>query len=165
MYDYRDVLNEITNNWAAKREDKNITLTNNSHDVISEFIKRCEAERKDKSNMFFTDPITTSTFDPTSLSSVYKFDILSDPLPNPLNQKKVISITPKRIVKNGPALVVFWEDGTKTVVKRKKGEQDNVYHAFTAALAKKLYGCNSAINRIVDGIIDETKKSDKKNKK
>lgn len=164
MYDYHDVLNEITNNWAAKRKDKNITLTNNSHDVISEFIKRCEAERKDKSNMFFTDHITTSTFDPTSLSSVYKFDILRD-FPDPLNQKKVINIIPKRIVKNGPALVVFWADGTKTVVKRKKGEQDNVYHAFTAALAKKLYGSNSAINRIVDSVVDESKKSKKNDKK
>lgn len=129
------------------------------YNVINEFIDRCKAERKDKTNML-SNTVNTYTFDPTSFSSIFNFDILSD-----FPQKKVINITPKRIVKNGPALVVFWEDGTKTVVKRKKGEQDNVYHAFTAALAKKLYGSNSAINRIVDGVIDETKKSDKKNKK
>ena len=129
------------------------------HDALNEFIDRFKAERKDKTSML-SNTFAIPTFDPTSLSSVYKFDILND-----FPQKKVINIIPKRIVKNGPALVVFWEDGTKTVVKRKKGEQDNVYHAFTAALAKKLYGSNSAINRIVDGIIDETKKSDKKNKK
>jgi len=142
------------------------------HDALNEFIDRFKAERKDKTSML-SNTVTT-TIDPTfistaskayaqyksPLSSTFNFDILSD-----FPQKKVINIIPKRIVKNGPALVVFWEDGTKTVVKRKKGEQDNVYHAFTAALAKKLYGSNSAINRIVDSIIDETKKSDKKNKK
>ena len=145
-------------------------------DVFNEFIKNWENERKDE-NLMLTNTVTTSpTIDPTlssftreayehyksPLSSTFTFDILRDLSPSP---KKVINIIPKRIVKNGPALVVFWEDGTKTVVKRKKGEQDNVYHAFTAALAKKLYGSNSAINRIVDGVIDETKKSDKKNKK
>lgn len=146
-YDCQDYFYELINNWEAKRKDKNIMLTNTVNtstiDTSLSSITRAAYEQ-------YKSP----------LSSTFTFDILRD-----LSPKKVINITPKRIVKNGPALVVFWEDGTKTVVKRKKGEQDNVYHAFTAALAKKLYGSNSAINRIVDGVIDETKKSDKKNKK
>ena len=67
----------------------------------------------------------------------------------------------KRIIKNGPAMVVFWKDGTKTVVKRRKGDKDNVYYAFCAALAKKVYGNNSKVNHIVKDIVDETKKSEK----
>ena len=86
--------------------------------------------------------------------------------PDPLNQYSVayFSAVPKRIIKNGPAMVVFWKDGTKTVVKRKKGEPDNIYHAFTAALAKKIFGSNSKINSIVGSVIDETKKSKKTTK-
>ena len=69
------------------------------------------------------------------------------------------------IVKNGPAMVVFWMDGTKTIVKRKEGEKDDDYLAFCAALAKKIYGNNSRVKRIVDNIHDETKKPVKKSVK
>lgn len=72
--------------------------------------------------------------------------------------------TPKRIIKNGPAMVVFWKDGTKTIVKRKKGESDNLYHAFTAALAKKIFGSNSHVNKIIESIVDESKKEKKMKK-
>lgn len=69
---------------------------------------------------------------------------------------------PDKVIKNGPALVVFWCDGTKTIVKRKKGEKDDLYHAFCAALAKKIYGSNSQIHRMVELIYDETDKKSKK---
>lgn len=56
---------------------------------------------------------------------------------------------PKRIIFNGPATIVFWKDGTKTVVKCADMEEYNRYNAFCAALAKKIFGTNSKINRIV----------------
>lgn len=66
---------------------------------------------------------------------------------------------PECILKNGPATIVFWKDGTKTIVKRKKGEKEDPYYAFTAALAKKIYGNNSRIKGILESkTIDETKK-------
>lgn len=58
-------------------------------------------------------------------------------------------ITPQRILKSGNRMIVFWQDGKKTVVKRAADEQDNDYAAFTAALGIKLYGSNSALKRIV----------------
>lgn len=57
--------------------------------------------------------------------------------------------TPERILKSGDCMIVFWQDGTKTVVKRSADEQDNDYAAFTAAVCIKLYGSNSALKRIV----------------
>lgn len=56
---------------------------------------------------------------------------------------------PKHIYKGDGKTVVMWEDGTKTIVKRAEGEPDNDYAAFTAALAIKVYGDNSKVNRIV----------------
>lgn len=56
---------------------------------------------------------------------------------------------PKKIIYNGPATIVFWDDGTKTVVKRSQKDKDNKYNAFCAALAKKIYGSNSKVNSIV----------------
>lgn len=46
--------------------------------------------------------------------------------------------------------IVGWSDGTITKVRLAKGEENDPYIAFTAALAKKVYGSNSAIHRIVN---------------
>lgn len=65
--------------------------------------------------------------------------------PTPVYEK----FTPTRILKSGNRTIVFWGDGTKTIVKRSEDEQDNAYAAFTAALGIKVYGSNSALKRIV----------------
>jgi hypothetical protein len=65
--------------------------------------------------------------------------------------------TPKRILRSGPATIVFWEDGTKTVVKCAANENDNTYAAFTAALAIKIFGSNSAVKKIVKSKTEEAK--------
>ena len=70
-----------------------------------------------------------------------------DPLS--LFQPKITTFIPEKIIYNGPATIVFWLDGTKTVVKRSKKDKDNKYNAFCAALAKKIYGSNSKVNSIV----------------
>ena len=46
---------------------------------------------------------------------------------------------PTRILQSGNRTIVFWNDGTKTIVKRAEDEADNPYVAFTAALAIKTY--------------------------
>lgn len=60
-----------------------------------------------------------------------------------------IAVWPERIVKSGRATIVFWEDGTKTVVKRSDDEPDNEYNAYLAALGKRIYGSNSALKRLI----------------
>lgn len=69
--------------------------------------------------------------------------------------KTILCPIPTKIIYNGPATIVFWMDGTKTIVKRSKKEKDNKYNAFCAALAKKIYGTNSNVNRIVKSGIEE----------
>lgn len=60
-----------------------------------------------------------------------------------------VELYPEKIIYNGPATIVFWKDGTKTVVKAMDGVDANPYHGFTAALAKKIYGSSSKVNKIV----------------
>lgn len=62
----------------------------------------------------------------------------------------------KKIIFNPPATIVFWEDGSKTVVKCRKGTEFDPYYGFTCALAKKIYGSNSRVNRIVNQAILES---------
>lgn len=59
-------------------------------------------------------------------------------------------VTTRRILKSGNRTIVFWKDGTKTIVKRAEYEPDNDYAAYTAAFGIKLYGSNSALKRIVE---------------
>lgn len=66
----------------------------------------------------------------------------------------------KKIMHNGPATIVFWKDGTKTVVRLKEGDKYDPYAAFTAAVAKRLYGKNMKISEIVDRYSKDLKKID-----
>ena len=56
----------------------------------------------------------------------------------------------RRIIFSPPATIVFWKDNTKTVVKCMEGDEFNPYIGFLSALAKKIYGNNSAIKKIID---------------
>ena len=50
------------------------------------------------------------------------------------NQARVV-----RVVHNGPATVLFWDDGTKTVVKLQNGDTDDLEKAIMAGMLKRLY--------------------------
>lgn len=47
--------------------------------------------------------------------------------------------TPERVVRNGPATIVFWKDGTKTVVKCHDEDYDPE-KGLAMALCRKLWG-------------------------
>lgn len=55
----------------------------------------------------------------------------------------------ERILKSGNRTIVFWGDGSKTVVKRAEDEEDNLYNAFCAALAKRVYRSNSKLIKMI----------------
>ena len=78
--------------------------------------------------------------------------------------EKEMDYTPKRILRSGDRTIVFWEDGTKTIVKLGDGEVDSPYTAFTAALAIKIFGSNSAVNRLVKKKVQQQKPYAKRGK-
>ena len=74
-------------------------------------------------------------------------------------------LTPEKIFRCGNATTVIWKDGTKTTVKLMPGTEDSDYGAFTAALAKKIYGNNSKVMRYA-GMVQRVKsKAEKKAEK
>ena len=90
---------------------------------------------------------TTKTIEATKKLAETAKKIMTEPYYNTFHAYK--RYIPKRIIYNDPATVVFWKDGTKTVVKRAPNEVSNHYTAFCAALAKKIFETNSHVNRIV----------------
>lgn len=75
-------------------------------------------------------------------------------------EKKTMDFRVKKIMHNGPATIVFWEDNTKTVVRLKEGDRYDPYAAFTAAVTKRLYGKTMKISEIVDRYSKDLKKID-----
>lgn len=66
----------------------------------------------------------------------------------PVYSFSAINIGIKRVIYHDPATIVFWTDGTKTVVKCMEGQQYEKYAGFCAALAKKIYGSTSKAKKI-----------------
>jgi hypothetical protein len=58
----------------------------------------------------------------------------------------------KKIIFNGPATIVMWSDGTKTVVKCQEEEKYDGEKGIFAACAKKLLGTNKTGSNYLDKI-------------
>ena len=58
-----------------------------------------------------------------------------------------LRVEPKRIIRNGPALIVFWKDGTKTVVKCHDEEFD-YEKGLAMALARRLWNRSQTIKHV-----------------
>lgn len=58
----------------------------------------------------------------------------------------------KKVVFNGPATIVMWNDGSKTVVQCRKGDKFDLEKGIFAACAKKLLGTNKTGSNYLDKI-------------
>lgn len=102
--------------------------------------------------------------------AVALFDLMIDMLNDSVNRLKsdiMESIfTPERILKSGNVTIVFWADGTKTIVKPEDGAKIDDYTAFTAALAKRIFTTNSKLKRVIkqNTVVQDLKKKERKDK-
>lgn len=84
---------------------------------------------------------------------------------------KTFSIYPKHIYYyDNNYTTVLWNDGTRTTVKLSDDDIYDEYSAFCAALAKRIYGSNSRIKKIIQAqgrvpLSKEEKKARKKERK
>lgn len=62
------------------------------------------------------------------------------PYRKPIYKPYVDPMEIKDVIFNDPATIVFWADGTKTVVKRQEGDEFDPEKGLTMAIVKKIYG-------------------------
>ena len=67
-------------------------------------------------------------------------------------------LNPQKIIYSGDCTIVFWYDGTKTIVRKSKGTKDDKHSAFCAALAKKVFNTNSNLKRKIKTAENNKKK-------
>ena len=60
-----------------------------------------------------------------------------------------VALNVDKIILNGPATIIFWKDGTKTVVKfhKEKGLENNSFEGIMCAIAKKIAGNRNQLNK------------------
>lgn len=90
---------------------------------------------------FIPDSVEIVSGKPIHLTREDGLELLGYDFVNPLHVD--------RIIFSPPATIVFWKDGTKTVVKCADGEPFSEYNGFAAALLKKVFGSNSAVKKII----------------
>ena len=67
------------------------------------------------------------------------------------------NVIPKRIIFNGPATIVMWDDGTTTVVKQSNLDDYDYEKGFAMCVVKKVFGDQYAyIRKMVDKSYEDT---------
>lgn len=61
----------------------------------------------------------------------------------------------KNVIFNDPATIIFWTDGTKTVVKCQEGDTYNRETGFVMAYLKKLLGNDNTFNKEIEKWVPE----------
>lgn len=111
--------------------------------------------REDELVRFFDrDSIDAFVNSLKTMDSIREAIKMTNPDPEPSLVEKVIV--------NGYKTIVFWNDGTKTIVSCREGEEFDIYTAFCAALAKKMFGSTSRVKAILEDKLIIQEKKDKK---
>lgn len=66
------------------------------------------------------------------------------------------NIEVKKVVFNNPATIVFWKDGTKTVVKCSKNEKFDPEKGLSMAISERVLGSYSKFKKIIDSAEDKS---------
>lgn len=61
----------------------------------------------------------------------------------------------KKVIFNKPATIVYWEDGTKTVVKCQKGDTYNKEQGLALCFTKKALGNKGNFNEVLKKYCEE----------
>lgn len=122
-----------------------------------------------ESNGISGDRTLTCTFDATSedmkkidefarkhlTTSPYEYpdirQVLNDSLPLLLGGN--VMPQPKKVIFNGPATIVLWQDGTKTVVKRFEDDEYDWRMAIIWCILKKIFGSFNKANKYLEKFI------------
>ena len=63
---------------------------------------------------------------------------------------------PTNVIFNDPATIVYWNDGTKTVVKCQPGDVFSAETGLTTAMLKKYMGNDNTFNRVINEWLKRT---------
>lgn len=75
-------------------------------------------------DMIYSEPYTIDKNEPDKLHSISEFDIIKEMQKMKKSINKPVTNPIEKVIFNPPATIVFWKDGSKTVVKAQNAEYD-----------------------------------------
>ena len=78
----------------------------------------------------------------------YYREIINNNNYDQVNQKQ-LKLNIRKVIFNNPATIVFWLDGTKTIVKKANDEPWDPEKGLAMAIIKKYFGTNKEIKKII----------------
>jgi len=124
-----------------------LTLNNKLHNVIMNGIDKCLIADENQYIM----PLDFYM----SMSPTKYFNRATHALPESTPNCKLP--IPINIIFNNPATIVYWEDGTKTIVKIMEGDVYDEIIGVAMAYTKKLFGSNTDFKNMVKGFYPKPK--------
>lgn len=85
---------------------------------------------------------------PVEVSVRYYSEIINNNNYDQVNQKR-LKLNIRKVIFNNPATIVFWLDGTKTIVKKADDEPWDPEKGLAMAIIKKYFGTNKEIKKII----------------
>ena len=73
-------------------------------------------------------------------------------------------LKPTKIIYSGPKTIVFWPDGTKTMVSLMEGQEHDDYTAYCAAVVKKMFGATHKAKQFIESVAVRPEPKPKKTK-
>lgn len=81
---------------------------------------------------------------------------LDDPFTSGWNVAMRHMPLPTNVIFNNPATIVYWDDGTKTVVKCQPGDVFSAETGLTTAMLKRYMGNDNTFNRVINEWLKRT---------
>ena len=170
---FKEMLNTLEHKFSNINKDDCHWLINPEH-----FYKICETyemmgfgiERNENRmrineiDVLFTDDLIVEKEYPLyRIELVYKKPILHHIYannnlffsPSEININNIPEV--KKVIFNDPATIVYWKDGTKTIVKCQKGDNFDSEKGFAMAFLKKCWGNKGNFNDKLIKIMKEAK--------
>lgn len=114
---------------------RNGMLTNDFGGKIGPFKNICEINIALRGVAYFSSPMKTYRL------SDAEYDYISRDIELTWNNIKTVNkFDIENVIFNGPATIVFWKDGTKTVVKCQDGDDFDPEKGLAMAISKKALG-------------------------
>lgn len=109
-------------------------------------VEECEHSHGECHRDDAADALAYCTHDIQSIRS-YR-EIIKNRSYNQISQKQ-LKLNIREVIFNDPATIVFWLDGTKTVVKRAYDEPWDPEKGLAMAVIKKYFGTNKELKKII----------------
>lgn len=147
-----DLIHELDKFITAKREDDEVKIRLNSlYDVekrrrlvlgVEPFTFTPEPIEEDIASLYPIDKTYSFEFEvkDKGLGEAFRKEFMSMFADTRSDYDKLIEGNIKEVIYNANATIVLWRDGTKTVVKRQKGDRHDPEKAFAMCIIKKLAG-------------------------